>query len=338
MNKYNSAVIGLGNIGFQFNLDPLRKDIWSHVSAYEACENTVLTAAIELDQEKIDIFKQHHSNIPVYQSIDDLMKNFQIDLVSVCTPTKTHYSIIKELVNYPVKAIVCEKPLYEDIDESLEMVRLCKEKNIKLIVNHIRRWDSHYLYVKKLIDNGKIGEIRAVNSIYPGQIFNIGSHLIDTIRMYINLNPKSVSAVSFDLNNPDPYISGWINFNNLLPCNITASGKREDLIFEIDIIGSEGRIKILENGSKIELFEFKDSKRYSGYRELIPIEIDKIELNERFVEVIKDSIEVIEGKKEEGNCSGMDAYYSLAMSSAMLKSAKENGKVINFNDEGKMDV
>ena len=325
---YKTAVIGLGNIGFQLNLDNLRKGTWSHVSAYGKCEKTELVGAVEVNDGKINLFKQQYKNVPVFKTTKELMGNLSIDIVSICTPTESHYHILKEVLEYPVKGIFCEKPLASTIEEAKELVQKCKNKQVLLSVNHTRRWDERYLYVKKIIQGGKIGNIKAINALYPGQVFNIGTHLFDTIRMLIQENPETVSGISFNLENNDPNISGWIQFGKHIPCTVIATGKREALIFEVDVIGTEGRVRILENGEKIELFSFVESLRYSGYRELSVVPVNTPQTKDRLVEAVTDIVKVIDGEKSEANCTGKDGLYALAMSLAMLESAKKQGILV----------
>jgi UDP-N-acetylglucosamine 3-dehydrogenase len=327
---FKVAVIGLGNIGFKLNLDPLRKEIWSHVSAYEKCDKTELVGAVEVNNANIKTFREHHKDIPVYNTVREMMENASIEIVSICTPTESHYSVLKELLNYPVKGIFCEKPLASNVMEAKEMVWMCEEREIALAVNHTRRWDDNYLLAKRMIQDGKIGRIKAVNALYPGQIFNIGTHLFDTIRMMIERDAKTVSGVSFNIGNDDPSVSGWIHFNENIFCTLFSTGKREDLIFEVDIIGDEGRIRILENGERIEWHTFSESSRYSGYRELSLMPMEPISKKDRFIEAINDIITVIEGGKKEVNCSGKDGLWALALTIAMRESAKKNGNPINL--------
>lgn len=325
---FKAAVIGLGNIGFFFDLDPLRKETWSHVSAYIKCLKTELVGVVDVDKEKINIFKQHH-NVLTFESIKELMENITVDIVSICTPTEDHYAILEKLVEYPVKAIFCEKPLAADLYQAKEMVRLCRENNIVLAVNHTRRWDSNYQYAKGVIEKGKIGKIKAVNAFYPGQLFNIGTHLLDAVRMLIQKDPRVLSGVSFDIEAQDPSVSGWIEFDESILCTVISTGKREDLIFEIDVVGDEGRIRVIENGEKVEWFVFVDSTRYSGYRELSLMQIDPIQKKDRFVEAINDIVSTIDGEESAVSCSGNDGFYSLAMGITMLESAKKNGMTVN---------
>lgn len=333
-----AAVIGLGNIGFMFDHDPLRKGVWSHVAAYERSFNILLASAVEVDESKIALFQKHYNGVPVYQRISDLMSHNPPDIVSICTPTTTHYDIMRELIRYPVKGIFCEKPLSFDIGQASEMVRLCDEKGIVLAVNHTRRWDDHFMYVKAVIRGGEIGTIRTINMIYPGQIFNIGTHLLDALRMVAGRTPFMVSGISSDPDKEDPDISGWLQFDDHTLCTINAVGKREDLILEMDFIGDTGRIKIVENGETIERYDFQESARYSGYRELKPVSVEVVPLKDRFVEAVSDLALVIKGEKDSVNCTGRDGLAALELICALMESDREKGLPILVSKERRENI
>jgi len=326
MRKFKTAIIGLGNIGFQFNLDSLRKGVWSHAAAYDICRQTKLCAAVEIDRKKVAQFNAYYKGrIPVFLTIKELMQNTRPDIVSICTPAKTHYAILKELAQYPLKAIFCEKPIALSLKEAKEMVALCRKKRILLAVNHSRRWENGYLSAKKIISDGKIGEVKMVNGLYPAQVFNIGTHLLDIIRFLISKDPEVASGVSIDSDNADPDVSGYLIFQGGVTCTINAIGKRENLIFEVDIIGSKGRIRISENGRKIDSAVFVKSPNYSGYKELFLRPVKLIAGKDRFVQAMDDIVKVLTKKKPFVNCSGNDGLIALKMSYAMFDSAKNRG-------------
>lgn len=342
MEILKAAIIGLGNIGFLFNLDPRRKDSWSHVTAYEKAEGIKLTGAVETDDDKTRIFKERHDGIPVYKSVAELMGELSVDIVSICTPAETHYALLKELAAYPLKAVFCEKPLTLTVDEAKEVAGMYRDKNIILAVNHVRRWESSYLSVREMIDKGKIGEVRAVNALYSAQIFNIGTHLFDAVRMLIRKDPLLAGGILSGCKGPDPDLSGWLEFSDHVVCTLNATGKREDLVFEIDIVGTEGRLRVTENGEKVECFLFQESPRYSGYRELVPLKTGEIKKNDRFVEAVSDIVKTVNGKNASVNCTGEDGFYALAMSHAVFESAKRGGEPVKvqrpFEDIKERDV
>jgi len=331
MKRLKAAVIGLGNIGFLFNLDSRRKETWSHVSAYEKCPKTELAGVVEIDADKRRIFKRHYSAIPVFNTIEDLLSSVPADIVSICTPTPTHHSLLKRVAAFPVKAVFCEKPIAEDIKNGKEMIELCRRKRIILCVNHVRRWEGSYRCVRDIVFKGKIGNVSTVNALYSGGVFNIGTHLFDTVRMIIGKDAEIASGILTGADGADPDVSGWIKFGPDTACLVSATGKRADLVFEIDAIGSEGRVRIVENGVSIQLCLFKKSRRYSGYRELVPGRFRLPRKRDRFIAAVDDVVSVIDGRKKEVDCSGEDALAALGISSGLLESARrKNIMEINY--------
>lgn len=327
---YRAAVIGLGNIGFRFNLDPKRKETWSHVSAYERCKDTQLAAAVEINPDNIEAFKKQYPQVPVFSTLREMMQSVSVDIVSICTPTGSHCLVLEELACYPIRAIFCEKPIAASVAEGRRMVELCVSKGIVLCVNYTRRWDENYKCIDEIIKQGIIGCITAVNALYSAQIFNIGTHLIDTVRMFVRKNISCVSGISYNLDKPDPDISGWFRFDGGVPFTMLATGKREDLIFEIDVVGEQGRIKSLENGNKVELYSFEESARYSGYRELRQMPAPAISQQDRLVQAVYDITAALKGERKDVACSGQDALTTLILSDALFKSAKAGGITVEI--------
>lgn len=325
MKKSKTAVIGLGNIGFRFDLDAKRKDVWSHAKAYKLFSGTEITAAVEVNKRNEVLFKRSYPGIPVYRDIKEMMSAVKPEIVSICTPTASHRDIVKVLTRYPVKVIFCEKPLAYSVRHAREMVDACAKKGVKLGVNHIRRWDINYMRAKKIIDDGLIGKVRSVSAFYSGQIFNMGTHLFDTMRMLTGADPELASGIGPDRLMADPSISGWIKLTGGILCSVNAVGKREDLIFEIDIIGDKGRVRILENGEKVERFVFKKSKRYSGYRELYPAKVKRAPMEDRFIAAVRDMSIAARKPDKLPRCTGRDGLLALSMSAAMVESARFKG-------------
>ena len=319
---FQAAVIGLGNIGFKFSYDAKRKGTWSHVDAYTACPSTVLAAAVEIDKSTTDLFCAKYPDVPVYATVKELFSEHRIDIASICVPTRLHYPIFREIIGYDIKAVFCEKPLSGAASESQEMVDLARAKKIVLAVNYTRRWQNSYILAKKLVDEGKIGKIRAVTALYPGQIFNIGSHLFDTVRMITGITPRSFSTVIVRPG-PDPSVSGWMDCDKDIHFSFIATGKREDLIFEIDVIGDEGRLRILNNGDIVEFSLFQECGRYSGYRELVRQDLPVIRENDRFADAICNIAGVLDGTDLSVLCSGEDGLAVDIMTAGVLASAKQ---------------
>lgn len=324
--KYKCAVIGLGNIGFKFTLDLKRKGVWSHVDAYKKCKQTDLSGVVDVSPDNLDFFQSRERDIPAFSSVKELFENVPgIDIVSVCVPSEHHFAVCMEVLKYDIKAIFCEKPLSVSVDESKDLVQKAREKGVLLAVNYTRRWESVYSHVQAMIKKGDIGVLKTIHGIYPERVYTVGSHLFDVILMLTDLKPLTISAVE-SARRDDPCLSGWIKFEKDLVATFTTTGAKENLIFEIDLIGERGRLKILENGANIEWSLFKESNRYSGYMEEARQEIRLPRGNDRFLEAVDDITACLDGKRDRVKCSGEDAVLVDQMIYKAVESAGKEGK------------
>ena len=179
-----AAVIGCGRTGSEFDDDPKRKVIWSHSGAYTKFEKTELFALCDLDEERLKRCAEKWGVKKIYTDYKKMLKNEDLDILSICTWNKTHLPILKFAVENGVKAIYCEKPISTNIKEADEMIKLCKDHNVFLLVNHWRRFDGFHPRIKKFIDEGKLGEVQQASFYYTAGIANSGSHLFDLIRYF----------------------------------------------------------------------------------------------------------------------------------------------------------
>ena len=317
----NAAIIGFGDIGYYLSKDKKRKQTWSHFEAYELIDKIELRAIVEINQKKIDFIKKNYPQIFVFQNIEKLINsNLNIDIISICTPTKTHFKILNKSLKLKPKIIICEKPICSSVNEAKKIIRIFKQKKIKVVVNHQRRFEKNFLIVKKIIEKNKIGKIININGIYTSKIVSIGTHLIDCIRMITKLEPKYTYSIFKNKNGiKDPSVSGILYFNNETTCSIQAVGSKYKYIFEIDIIGSKGRVRIINNEKKIEYFKFKKSKNFTKYDELFQKKIN-YKQNDPLLELFKSAITAFK-KNKKIYPDLNDGFQNLLIVDTMIKSA-----------------
>ena len=93
--------------------------------------------------KKIDFIKKNYPQIFVFQNIEKLINsNLNIDIISICTPTKTHFKILNKSLKLKPKIIICEKPICSSVNEAKKIIRIFKQKKIKVVVNHQRRFEK----------------------------------------------------------------------------------------------------------------------------------------------------------------------------------------------------
>jgi hypothetical protein len=99
-------------------------------------------------------------------NIDDILNKFDVDYVFVCTPTETHYDIVKKCLNHH-KNVFCEKPFTGDFDKAKELYEISEKNNVKIFVDNIFLYRNEYHNIL----NKKFTNIKFVWNKYE-DIFN----------------------------------------------------------------------------------------------------------------------------------------------------------------------
>ncbi|MGJ0947794.1 oxidoreductase [Klebsiella grimontii] len=87
-----------------------------------------------------------------------LFSDPNIDLVAIPTPNDTHFPLAKAALEAG-KHVVVDKPFTVTLAQARELEAIAKSEGRLLSVFHNRRWDSDFLTVKSLINEGLLGEV-----------------------------------------------------------------------------------------------------------------------------------------------------------------------------------
>ncbi|MDE3143442.1 MAG: Gfo/Idh/MocA family oxidoreductase [Bacteroidota bacterium] len=182
MQKIKTALLSYGMSGKIF-----------HAPFIDAHPGFQLMGAWERSKKNI---QQDYPYAKSYATLEELLAD-DVDLVIVNTPSATHFEYAKQVL-LANKHIVVEKPLTARVSEGIELKQLAEQQNKILCPYQNRRWNSDYLTVKKIIDEGWLGEIVEVEIRYDrytpqfsskkhketgelgtGILYDLGAHLID---------------------------------------------------------------------------------------------------------------------------------------------------------------
>lgn len=96
--------------------------------------------------------------LPVVSGPERILNDPNIDLVVIPTPNDTHFPLAKAALEAG-KHVVVDKPFTVTLSQARELEALAKSGGRLLSVFHNRRWDSDFLTVKALINEGLLGEV-----------------------------------------------------------------------------------------------------------------------------------------------------------------------------------
>lgn len=121
-----------------------------------------------------------------------------IDLVVVATPNLSHFPLAAAALEAG-KHVVVDKPFAIAVAEADALIALASARLRMLTVFHNRRWDGDFLTVRRLIDSGRLGDVRLFEAHWDrfrpapkpgwreepaegaGLLWDLGPHLIDQV-------------------------------------------------------------------------------------------------------------------------------------------------------------
>jgi predicted dehydrogenase len=236
-------------------------------------------------------------------------------------------------VQYGVKAVFCEKPIADSLTAADEMIRLCAEQNVLLMIDQQRRFDPFHQKIAKFIKNGKLGRIQQVTCYYTAGVANTGSHLFDLLRFYLGevIWVQGRYSKNTSPNPHDPNIDAWLCCSDGTLVAIQACDVRTYLIFEVSLLGTEGRLRITSSGFNVEFEEVRASERFAGYKELFLASspISPKGTHEFMLFGVFHLLECLKSGQKP-ICSGEDGRAVLEIICALHESAKAGGKLIEL--------
>jgi predicted dehydrogenase len=149
-----------------------------------------------------------------------LLTRDDVDLVDVCTPGDTHAEIAIAALDAG-KHVLCEKPLANTVDEARAMVAAAERaaaRGVRSMVGFNYRRVPAVALAKRLVEQGRIGEVRHVRGVYlqdwivdpefplvwrlqkdkagSGALGDIGAHVVDLAQFVTGDRLAGVSALT----------------------------------------------------------------------------------------------------------------------------------------------
>jgi predicted dehydrogenase len=327
---YKVGIIGCGNIAYKYN-EIFTKWPVTHMSAYNVHPKTTITAVSDFNKENIKQCSEIYNVPNSYTDHKKMLENEKLDIVSICTPCETHAEIIRDIAKYKVKAIFCEKPFTNNLDDAKEVTSLCKSKGILLVVNFQRRHDLFYQYVKDNMTQ-LVGDVKKVIFTYSGGVVNNGSHAFDLLNYYFGdieeLNAEIDDSTQID----NPNLSVFIKFKSGIRGLITTYNISNHSCFGMSIIGTKAKLDLINKPFfgydycyfKHQASDTLPSVTIASSKPEYPIskELER----DLFVKAVDDIIKSIEEDKTPVS-SAENASNVLKIVLSSIVSARENRKI-----------
>ena len=329
-----TAIIGCGDIAGGY--DEKKKDggIFTHAGAYKSNPEIEIVAAYDINTKRLEKFSDYWSVKQTYESIEELL-NDTYDIISVCTPDDTHKSIIEQILKSGKASYVwAEKPLTLTASSAEVIIKLANEKRVGVWLSYQRRWEPAHKMLKKKIQNGIIGDLIHVTVYYVKGIVHIGSTAIDTLRFLFGEISWVAAFPPFNTGSygNDYSLRGILGFKRGGSATVIGCDTKKYIysLFEMDVVGTKGRVKIENSGDKISYYDVGEYGHYSGFGELRLAEVVNTEMKLAMkygLDILVDGL----SRKRYSTFLAEEGMKNLEVVDAMKKSSEKGGIKIELN-------
>ena len=176
---YKTGLVGCGSRGKHF-----------FENYFKACESGEIIAAADVVEENLAPIKE--AGVNTYPSAAEMTEKEELDLVLVIVNPAWHTSVMKEVlgVNRPLKGIYLEKPMTTHLGEADQIVEICLDRDIKLVIGHQLRYTPGWSEPRQLIDAGAIGKVHLMRAVRHGSpILTHHTHQTNLMLYYLSDEP-----------------------------------------------------------------------------------------------------------------------------------------------------
>ncbi|HQP91933.1 MAG TPA: Gfo/Idh/MocA family oxidoreductase, partial [Candidatus Omnitrophota bacterium] len=168
--ELKTGVLGAGRLG------TLHARVYAeipHIKLIGVCDTDTNKAASLAHQYKTEAFGDYRSLIS------------RCDMVSIATPTNTHFEIAKYAI-LAGKHVLIEKPITDNLKTAHILTKLARKKGVILQVGHVERFNSAFIATQKIALHPRFIECHRLSpfpnrSLDIGVVFDLMIHDIDIV-------------------------------------------------------------------------------------------------------------------------------------------------------------
>ena len=207
MDKVRIGIVGCGNMGTGHSKNLREGKI----------DNGVLTAVCDINPKKLEAFKERFGDtIKYFDNAEDMFKSGECDCVIIATPHYSHPELAICALDHDLNCIV-EKPAGVYTLQVKEMLARAEKSDKILGIMFNQRTNPAFKTMKKMIADGKIGDIKRTNWIITdwyrtqyyydtgawratwageggGVLYNQAPHQLDLFQWIVGMQPSKVHA------------------------------------------------------------------------------------------------------------------------------------------------
>ncbi|HAH99550.1 MAG TPA: oxidoreductase, partial [Verrucomicrobiales bacterium] len=230
-SKVRVAVLGVGSLGQQ------HARIYNELQQQNIVE---LVGVFDTDKNRAALVAQKQGTVAL-DSLESVTAT--ADAISIVTPTVTHHSLAKQLLEQG-KHLLVEKPMTNNANQATELVHLAKRHGCILQVGHIERFNPVFQYLRKVAHEPRFIESHRL-SPFPARSTDIGVvldlmiHDLDILLAFVKSRVEHIDAAGVRvLSGSEDIANARLRFANDCVANLTVSRVSPERLRKIRVFSS----------------------------------------------------------------------------------------------------
>ena len=209
------AVVGIGYMGF------------SHLRTYSEMKNCNVVGVVDKFPENLEKARKMF-RVDAYEDVRELLKNTDVDAVSVAVPTDLHDSVAVPLLERGINVLL-EKPIAPTLEGAEKIIKAAKQGGSTLMIGHVERFNPMVRKAKEIIDNDKsVRFCGAYRMNPPGRssdsaIIDLSTHDIDVLRYILGSDVKKIGADAIFSNGTEKHVVINLTFDSGVKSTVVSS-------------------------------------------------------------------------------------------------------------------
>ncbi len=307
-----TAVIGVGYLG-RF-----------HAQKYKLLDTVKLVAVCDASSERAsEVAKE----LSVKAESDYRNLKGQVDAVTIAAITPMHYEIAKFFLENGVHVNV-EKPMTSTVAQAKELCRIAKEKNLRLQVGHVERFNPAFVAAKSKLTSPLFIECHRLAPFKPrgievSVVLDLMIHDLDVILNLVGRPVKNIAAVGTPvITKTIDIANARLEFDNGVVANVTASRVSQIAVRKFRVFQNNQYLSMDFGGGEITLLT-KTGELTSP--ENLPIKRDSWNL-EKGDALLAETKSFVEAVRQNRPCevSGEDGLVALELAEKITHEIDRN--------------
>lgn len=336
------AVVGAGLLGRR------------HARVWDEASDTELRAVVDVDERRAREVADAHA-VGWATDTDRILADDSVHAVSVATPDHLHRDLVVDAVAAG-KHVFVEKPLATTLADAEAIVAASRRHERVVQVNFSQRWLAPYAYLKRVIDDGEIGQPQLVVSVKRDRlsvptkliswasatspVFFMTSHDLDLIRWYLGAEPVSVSAqetrgvLTAEGIAAADAVQALVRFDGGVSVSLSTGWIHPDtypLVAEdrLEIVGSEGVVEYRSREGVVEVHTTTSARTVEFSGPATASEVDG-RLRGAFVDSCHHFLDSLRQGRSPSTAAA-DSLTAVACQELILRSAREHGRSLEVS-------